>query len=116
MLSSLTGKPFGWDEARSHLEVIESLSFRERALLAARVASAVLEALPGTTKDLRRAIDVLQEQDQTRQSGPSAESVEHLLSQIRDIMDGSDAAHLAEAIRPLTEQIMKIEATLRSGH
>lgn len=116
MLSSLTGKPFGWDEARSHLEVIESLSVRERALLAVRVASAVLEALPGATKDLRRAIEVLQEQRQVRLSGPSAESVEHLLSQIHEVLNGSDGAPVAEAIRPLAEQVTTIEETLRSGH
>lgn len=83
MISSLTGKPFTWDEARVQLSAIEAASLRERALLIVReieavgreittaVAAADLRAWTHHDKEFTKAFEMLRAADGKFRGSPS---------------------------------------------
>jgi len=85
MVSSLTGKPFSWEETRELLAAIEAVSLRERALRIVKAAEAIAQetaavrsgdagAWARAEKEFTRALDALEDQDQAWRTGPSAEA------------------------------------------
>lgn len=107
MVSSLTGKPFVWAEARAQIAALEAASLRERALLIVRTAGALAKEVTGRVgagdargwpraeKEFTRALDALREADLASRTGPSAEryvalvdveggTIDGLLQQIED--------------------------------
>jgi hypothetical protein len=82
MLSSLSGKPFTWEEARAQLSTIEAVSLRERALLivreivalgrdiAAAVAAGDAASFTRKDKDFTKTLEMLREDDGVFRKGP----------------------------------------------
>ena len=109
MVSSLSGKAFTWAEVRSQLSEIESVSLRERGLLAVRtidgaaqeIAAAVRTKEPATwariEKELIRTLDALHESDQAWRTGPSGERYATLTDAAGTTLDG----FLSEAVEYL---------------
>jgi len=82
MLSSLSGKPFTWDEARAQLATIEAVSLRERGLLivqevvalgreiAAAVATGDAAGFPRKDKEFTKTVEMLRAADAEVRKGP----------------------------------------------
>ena len=83
LVSSLSGKPFSWEEARAQLGKVEALSFRERALLVVRTAVATAQQIADgvrskeaaswarNEKDITRTLEALREADHAWRTAPS---------------------------------------------
>ena len=143
MISTLTGKPFSWDEVRGQIDEIESASLRERALLVVRLAGAMAREIGAVVrsgeaerwsrveKELIRTIDVLREGDQAARLGPLADrygalvesSIDSLLAQLREyLQSGEDCircvsspdGEFAGLGRSLADRVSALEAKLRA--
>ena len=83
MISSLTGKLFSWEDARSQLSTLEAASLRERALLIVRELEALVPQIAAAVaagdsrswvrheKEGTRALEFLRETDSRFRGGAS---------------------------------------------
>lgn len=143
LVSSLTGKPFSWDEVRGQIEAIEAASLRERALLVVRMAGAMAREIGAvvrsgesgrwsrTERELLRTIDVLRDGDQAARTGPLADryaalvesSLESLLTQVREYLQSGESCircvtsadgEFAGLGQSLLDRVAAMEAKLRT--
>lgn len=106
MLSSLSGKPFTWEEARAQLSVIEAVSLRERALLIVRevvalgrdisaaVASGDAAGFPRKDKDFTKTAEMLRAADAECRKGPHGGRY----AALTDLPDGTVDEFIVEAV------------------
>jgi hypothetical protein len=111
LISTLTGKPFSWDDVRGQIDEIDAASLRERALLVVRLVGAMAREIgavvrSGDTarwnrveKELIRTTDVLRDGDQAARTGPLADrygalvesGMESLLTQLREYLRAGES-------------------------
>lgn len=143
LVSSLTGKPFAWDELRSQIDAIEAISLRERALLIARVVGALARDLAvrvasgeagswaRAERDFTRTIDALRDFDQAWRSGPSAEryaalgdTLAELLATVPELIGAAGASlrgpaserePFADAAKSVIDRAAAVEQHVRSA-
>jgi hypothetical protein len=111
LVSSLTGKPFSWDDVRGQVDAIEAASLRERGLLVARMIGAVTREIGAVVrsgesgrwsrieKELLRTIEALREGDLAARTGPHADrygalvesTIDSLLTQVREYLQTGES-------------------------
>lgn len=91
MISTLTGKPFAWDEARTQLSAIEAASLRERALLIVREVQAV-------AREIGAAVSIGDEKSWNRKDKEFTRTLEQLRQNDGKVRGGAAGGRYAALV------------------